>query len=75
MHSRKEVQIFHPTAIYDVQNNAWMDERIMIHWIHEVLEHYIKMAPGDFIQVLPLDSYYYHMMLSVVKKSMILVLK
>jgi hypothetical protein len=39
-------------AHYAVQQNAWMDERVMLLWVNEVLEPYVKTAP-DGVRPLP----------------------
>ena len=53
-------------VIYACQDNAWMDERVMLMWISKVLEPYIAMAPEGIVPILFLDSYRCHMMASVV---------
>ncbi len=53
---------------YCCQENAWMDEAVMLAWVDDVLRPYIKMAPDDIIPLLILDSYQCHMMESVVEK-------
>ena len=57
-----EIPLFDPTSIYDVQKNAWMDERVMKHWVDQVLQPYVATAPDDVIPVLLLDSYRCHIM-------------
>jgi hypothetical protein len=56
------------TAIYNVQNNAWMDERVMKKWVDEVLQPYVATAPDDVIPVLLLDSYCCHIMALIVNR-------
>lgn len=53
-------------VIYACQDNAWMDERVMLMWISKVLEPYIAMAPEGIVPILFLDSYRCHMMASVI---------
>jgi hypothetical protein len=53
---------------YRCQDNAWMDEGVMIAWINKVLKPYIANAPEDIIPLLILDSYRCHMMGSVVQR-------
>ncbi len=33
------------TSIYDRQKNVWMDERVMLRWVDEVIEPYVATAP------------------------------
>jgi hypothetical protein len=51
---------------YHCQENAWMDEAVMLAWVEDILWPYIKTAPDDVIPLLILDSYQCHMMGSVV---------
>lgn len=51
---------------YKCQLKAWMDERVMVEWVDEVLEPYLATAPPGVVPVLFLDSYRCHMMASVV---------
>jgi hypothetical protein len=51
------------------QENAWIDEAVMIVWVDNVLKPYIANAPKDVIPLLILDSYQCHMMASVVQGS------
>ena len=53
--------------IYACQDNAWMDERVMLMWVEMVLKPYVDTAPDDMVPILFLDSYCCHMMNSVVK--------
>ena len=52
--------------IYACQDNAWMDERVMLMWVDMVLKPYVDTAPDEVVPVLFLDSYRCHMMNSVV---------
>ena len=52
--------------IYACQDNAWMDERVMLMWVEMVLKPYVDTAPDDVVPILFLDSYHCHMMNSVV---------
>ena len=52
--------------IYACQDNAWMDERVMLMWVDMVLKPYVDTAPEDVVPILFLDSYHCHMMNSVV---------
>ncbi len=55
-----------PTCIYKTQANAWMDERVMLRWVEDVLAPYIFLAPPGIIPLILLDSYRCHIMASVV---------
>ena len=52
--------------IYACQDNAWMDERVMLMWVDMVLKPYVDTAPEDAVPILFLDSYHCHMMNLVV---------
>ena len=52
--------------IYACQENAWMDERVMLMWFEMVLKPYVNMAPDNMVPLLFLDSYCCHMMNLVV---------
>ena len=51
---------------YACQDNAWMDERVMLLWVEKVLKPYVEAAPDGIVPILFLDSYRCHMMSSVV---------
>jgi DDE superfamily endonuclease. len=48
-------------AYYKVQDNAWMDERLMLQWVEDVLRPWAEEAPDDIVPFLLLDSYQCHM--------------
>ena len=52
---------------YKCQDNAWMDEDVMIAWVNEVLAPYVATAPDHVVPILILDMYRCHMMSSVVQ--------
>jgi len=52
---------------YKCQDNAWMDEDVMIAWVNEVLAPYVGTAPDHVVPILILDMYRCHMMPSVVQ--------
>jgi hypothetical protein len=52
---------------YKCQDNAWMDEDVMIAWVKEVLAPYVATAPDHVVPILILDMYRCHMMPSVVQ--------
>ena len=54
--------------MYACQDNAWMDERVMLQWVEQILKPYLLTSPDDVIPLLLLDSYRCHMMVSVVVK-------
>jgi DDE superfamily endonuclease len=53
---------------YVCQDNAWMDERVMLEWVDVVLKPFVADAPPDIVPLLFLDSYKCHLMSSVVSK-------
>lgn len=53
-------------AQYAVQDRAWMDERVMLLWVEQVLRPYVETAPNGIQPFILLDSYRCHMMSSVV---------
>ncbi len=57
-----------PQHRYCCQENAWMDEAVMLAWVGDILRPYVKTAPDDVIPLLILDSYQCHMMGSVVQR-------
>ncbi len=42
---------------YKCQDNAWMDEDVMIAWVNEVLAPYVATAPDHVVPILILDMY------------------
>jgi hypothetical protein len=38
-----------PTCIYKTQANAWMDKRVMLRWVEDVLMPYISLAPPGIV--------------------------
>jgi hypothetical protein len=66
--ARSEFATYPPGHHYRCQDNAWMDERVMIAWVDDVLKPYVKNAPDHVIPLLILDSYRCHMMASVVTR-------
>jgi len=58
----------HPNGhFYKCQENAWMDEEMMIAWVKDVLAPYVAMAPDHVVPILILDMYQCYMMSSVVQ--------
>ena len=53
---------------YACQENAWMDEQVMLMWVEKVLKPYVKSAPEGIVPLFLLDSYHCHMMASVVNE-------
>ena len=53
----------HPSgAVYTVQNKAWFNEDVMLHWVEHILAPYVATAPVTIIPILFLDSFRVHMM-------------
>jgi hypothetical protein len=42
---------------YCCQDNAWMDEVVMLAWVVNILRPYVETALDDVIPLLILDSY------------------
>jgi DDE superfamily endonuclease len=53
---------------YVCQESAWMDERVMLEWVNNVLKPYVATVPPDIVPLLFLDSYKCYLMSSVVSK-------
>ena len=51
---------------YTCQDNAWMDEKVMLQWVEKILKPYVDDAPDGVVPLLFLDSYHCHIMGSVV---------
>jgi len=49
---KRELKHHHPTCIYEIQNNMWMDERVMMRWVEDVLAPYIALAPPGIIPII-----------------------
>ena len=54
--------------MYACQDNAWMDERVMLQWVEQILKPNPLTAPDNIFLLLLLDSYRCHMMASVLVK-------
>jgi len=67
--ARTEFSTYPTTHHYHCQDSAWIDERVMLVWVGEVLKPYVADAPEHVILILILDSYRCHMMASVVMNS------
>ena len=65
---KKEFPIFDNSMYYACQENAWMDERVMLMWVEKVLKSSIESAPEGIVPLLLLDSYHCHVMASVVNE-------
>ena len=65
---KKEFPTFDKSMYYTCQENAWMDERVMLLWVEKVLKPYVKSAPEGIVLLLLLDSYCCHVMASVVNE-------
>ena len=63
---QREFPTYHQGMIYACQDNAWMDERVMLMWVEMVLKPYVDTAPDNVVPLLFLDSYHCHMMNLVV---------
>ena len=65
---KKEYPTFDMSMYYACQENAWMDEQVMLLWVEKVLKPYIESAPEGIVPLLLLDSYHCHVMASVVNE-------
>ena len=63
---KREFPTFPKEILYACQENAWMDERVMLLWVDKILKPYVLEAPEHVVPLLFLDSYRCHMMASVV---------
>lgn len=52
--------------IYACQDNAWMEEHVMLMWVSKILEPYMASTPEGIVPILLLNSYRCHMMATVV---------
>jgi hypothetical protein len=66
--AKREFGDYLATHPYRCQENAWMDETVMITWVADVLKPYLTDAPEDVTPLPILDSYRCHMMASVVQR-------
>ena len=65
---KREFPTYPSEILYACQDNAWMDEKVMLMWVEKVLKPYVLEAPDHIVPILFLDSYRCHMMASVVEK-------
>ena len=54
--AKMEFATFPTSHHYHCQNAAWMDEGVMLAWMDQVLQSYVKMAPNAIFPILILDS-------------------
>ncbi len=64
--AKSELKTLSTIHHYKCQDNAWMDEDVMLTWVTDILQPYVEEAPENIIPLLILDSYRCHMMASVV---------
>jgi hypothetical protein len=64
--TQREFSTYPSQMIYACQDNAWMDEKVMLMWVKK-LKPYVMTAPDGIVTILFLDSYRCHMMASVVE--------
>jgi hypothetical protein len=64
----REFPTYSNEMLYTCQDNAWMDERVMLMWVDKILKPYVIGAPDGIVPLLFLDSYRCHMMASVVER-------
>ena len=63
-----EFSTYHQGMHYACQDNAWMDEWVILLWVEQALEPYVSTAPAGIVPILFLDSYQCHTMTSVVTR-------
>ena len=63
---QREFPTYPSEMVYACQENAWMDEKVMLMWVEQILIPHIKAAPENIVPILFLNSYRCHMMASVV---------
>ncbi len=66
--AQNEFANYPTTHHHQCQDNAWMDEWVMIAWVDDVLKPFVTNAPDHFIPLLILHSYHCHMMALVVTR-------
>jgi hypothetical protein len=66
--AKTEFASYPTTHRWRCQDNAWMDEGVMIVWVDEILKPYVTNAPAHIMPLLILDSYRCHMMGLVVQR-------
>ena len=64
--TQREFSTYPSQMVYACQDNAWMDEKVMLMWVKK-LKPYVMTAPDGIVTILFLDSYRCHMMASVVE--------
>ena len=65
--AQREFSTYPNQMIYACQENAWMDEKVMLMWVNKILKPYVMTAPDGIVPILFLDSYQCHMMALVVE--------
>ena len=63
---KRKFPLFPKDIVYACQDNAWMDETVMLKWVEKILKPYVALSPEHVIPIILLDSYRCHMMASVV---------
>jgi hypothetical protein len=56
----RELKDFPTSCKFIVQENAWTDERVMLHWVDTILRPYVETAPAGIVPYLLLDKYKCH---------------
>ena len=63
----RELPTFNKECLYACQENAWMDEEMMLVWVEKVLKSYVMICLDGIVPLLFLDSFRCHMMANVVR--------
>ena len=66
-HIMRETRQYPKDALYQVQKNAWCDERCMLFWVDNVLKPFVEKVPPGVVPYLLLDKYKCHYQGSVAK--------
>ena len=53
---KREFPEYPEGCVYACQDNAWMDEQVMLQWVEQIRKPYINTAPEDEVPILFLDS-------------------
>ena len=62
----REFPEFPDGILYTSQDNAWMEEKVIIQWVEKILKPYVDDVLDGVIPILFLDLYHCHIMGSVV---------
>jgi hypothetical protein len=55
-----------PMCIYERKDDVWMDKRVMLRWVEDVLATYISLTPPEIMPYILLDLYQCHVMAVII---------